>query len=93
MSPSDGGHSYRNVAAIARDICDGCGECAKSCTEGALAVVNGKAQLVDEACCDGLGMCLGACPVNAVTMRRMWAKDYDKEAVVRRRRGVGIYEG
>jgi len=88
MSPERGNYSFRNVAEVRRAICEGCGACVEACSEGALEIVADKAHLADEACCDGLGMCLGACPVNAITMRRRWAAKYDKDAVVRRRRGV-----
>lgn len=56
----------RNVIEINREKCIGCGACAESCHQGAIAMVDGKAKLVREDHCDGLGMCLPACPVDAI---------------------------
>lgn len=46
--------------------CDGCGLCVEACHEGALAIVDGKAELVRKDYCDGLGDCLPACPQGAI---------------------------
>lgn len=54
------------VISINEDLCNGCGLCITSCTEGALALVNGKAKLVNEHFCDGLGHCIGVCPTGAL---------------------------
>jgi thioredoxin reductase/Pyruvate/2-oxoacid:ferredoxin oxidoreductase delta subunit len=48
--------------------CMGSGACAKACPELALAVVNGKAVLVNPAHCIGHGACLAACPVEAIKL-------------------------
>lgn len=47
---------------IDKTKCDGCGLCVEACHEGALAIVDGKAELVRKDFCDGLGDCLPACP-------------------------------
>lgn len=52
---------------IDRGRCDGCGLCVKACHEGAMALVDGKAELVKPNLCDGLGDCLPACPKNAIS--------------------------
>lgn len=52
---------------IDKEKCNGCGLCVKACHEGAMALVNGKAELVKPNLCDGLGDCLPACPQNAIT--------------------------
>ncbi len=52
----------RKVVRIDEGKCDGCGECVPSCAEGAIAVINGKAQLVSDIYCDGLGGLSGALP-------------------------------
>ena len=52
---------------IDREKCNGCGLCVKACHEGAMAIVNGKAELVRPNLCDGLGDCLPACPQDAIT--------------------------
>lgn len=41
----------------------------EACHEGALAIVDGKAELVRKDFCDGLGDCLPACPRNAISFR------------------------
>ncbi len=47
--------------------CIGCGACADACPEGAvLAVVAGKAALVQPERCIGHGLCADACPVGAI---------------------------
>lgn len=53
--------------AIDKSKCDGCGLCVNACHEGALALVDGKAELVREDFCDGLGDCLPACPRDAIS--------------------------
>lgn len=58
----------RNVIEIDREKCTGCGACADACHQGAIAMVDGKAQLVREDHCDGLGMCLPQCPEDAIKM-------------------------
>jgi putative YpdA family bacillithiol system oxidoreductase len=47
--------------------CIGCGACVSACPEGdVLAVVGGKAALVNGARCIGHGLCADACPVGAI---------------------------
>jgi len=57
----------RQIIRIDREKCDGCGQCADACHEGAIAMVNGKAKLIREDYCDGLGDCLPECPHGAIT--------------------------
>ena len=52
----------RKIIEIDREKCNGCGACATACHEGAIAMVDGKAQLMREDYCDGLGDCLPAPP-------------------------------
>ncbi len=52
----------RKIIEIDPDLCDGCGQCVPSCAEGAIRLIDGKAQLMAEKYCDGLGACLGECP-------------------------------
>ena len=53
---------------IDKEKCDGCGLCVNACNEGAIGLVDGKAELVNANLCDGIGDCLPACPQGAITM-------------------------
>lgn len=71
----------RKIIHIDRDKCNGCGACAKACHEGAIAMVNGKAELIKDDYCDGLGDCLPSCPTNAISFEKREAAAYDQAAV------------
>lgn len=71
----------RQIIHIDQDLCNGCGACASACHEGAIGMVNGKAQLLRDDYCDGLGDCLPACPAGAITFEQREAADYDAAAV------------
>ena len=45
----------RKIIRIDKEKCNGCGACADACHEGAIDIINGKAELVREHFCDGLG--------------------------------------
>ena len=45
----------RKIIEIDREKCNGCGLCASACHEGAIGMVDGKAQLLRDDYCDGLG--------------------------------------
>lgn len=47
----------RKIIEIDREKCNGCGLCASACHEGAIGMVDGKAQLLRDDYCDGLGNC------------------------------------
>lgn len=71
----------RKIIKIDQDRCNGCGLCVNACHEGALQLIDGKAQLVSESYCDGLGDCLPECPTNAIALEERETVEYDEEAV------------
>lgn len=71
----------RRMININKEKCNGCGLCAAACHEGAIGMVDGKAQLLREDYCDGLGDCLPACPMGAITFEEREAPAYNYAAV------------
>lgn len=56
------------IIKIDQDKCVGCGLCVSACHQGAIGLVDGKAQLLRDDYCDGLGNCLPVCPTDAITL-------------------------
>jgi len=71
----------RKIIRIDKEKCNGCGACADACHEGAIDIINGKAELVREHFCDGLGDCLPECPTGAISFEEREAPEYDEKAV------------
>lgn len=68
----------RDIIAIDRDLCNGCGLCVTGCHEGALQIIDDKAVLISELMCDGLGACIGECPEGAISIEHREAEAYDE---------------
>ena len=71
----------RKIIRIDKEKCNGCGACAVACHEGAIDIINGKAELVREHFCDGFGDCLPECPTGAISFEEREAPAYNEEAV------------
>jgi NAD-dependent dihydropyrimidine dehydrogenase PreA subunit len=71
----------RKIIEIDEEKCDGCGQCALSCAEGSLEIINGKAKVISENLCDGLGACIGECPRGALRIVERVADEFDETAV------------
>jgi ferredoxin len=70
----------RKIIRIDQEKCDGCGMCVPSCAEGAIQIVDGKAQLLAERFCDGLGACMGECPQGALIIEEREAEAFEGPA-------------
>ena len=71
----------RTIIRIDKERCNGCGLCAAACHEGAIGMVDGKAELLRDDYCDGLGNCLPVCPTGAIAFEEREAAAFDEKAV------------
>ncbi|MCG8500671.1 MAG: 4Fe-4S dicluster domain-containing protein [Firmicutes bacterium] len=71
----------RKIVQIHKELCNGCGLCVSACHEGAIQMIDGKAELISDKYCDGLGDCLPACPTGAIEIIEREAEEYSQEAV------------
>jgi Pyruvate/2-oxoacid:ferredoxin oxidoreductase delta subunit len=69
----------KKVIQIDKKKCVGCGQCAGACAQGAIQMVEGKAELVHENYCDGMGICIGQCPVDAISFIDKEIEAYDNQ--------------
>lgn len=60
----DVGIQAQRIAAVNKELCEGCGECVKSCPDKAIAV--DKTADIDKSKCLNCGLCIKSCPVNAI---------------------------
>lgn len=72
----------RKIIKIDKEKCNGCGACAAACHEGAIEMIDGKAELTREDYCDGLGDCLPTCPADAISFEEREAPAYNEAAVL-----------
>jgi len=69
----------RQIIKIDKEKCNGCELCVTACHEGAIGMVDGKAELLRDDYCDGLGNCLPVCPTGAISFELREALEFNEE--------------
>lgn len=69
--------SIRDILNIDENKCTACGKCVLRCVEGAIKIIDSKAQLTDKYC-DGCGACVDHCPEGALEVIRREADEFDE---------------
>lgn len=72
----------RQIIKIDEEKCNGCGQCVTGCPEGALAMIDGKAKVINDQFCDGMGACIGHCPQGAITVEEKDTASYSERDVM-----------
>ena len=49
------------------------------CAEGAIKIINGKANVLSEELCDGMGFCIGICPEGAISVEERYTIKFNRE--------------
>ena len=72
----------RMIVVIYEEKCTGCGKCVSPCAEGAIRIIDGKAQVISGELCDRMGFCIVTCPEGAISIegRRTVAFNAEKAA-------------
>ncbi len=60
------GEQAKERPQIDAELCDGCGDCLLVCPQHGIAMVNDKAQLMDDDECVACGDCEIVCPMGAI---------------------------
>jgi ferredoxin len=76
----------RKIVNIDKEKCNGCGLCIDACHEGAIELIDGKAELISDEYCDGLGDCLPECPTGAIEIIERESKAYNEDLVMKKKR-------
>jgi heterodisulfide reductase subunit A-like polyferredoxin len=67
----------RRLLVVDQDLCLGCGQCVRSCPQGALVVRGSAVELRSLTRCRGLGSCLGHCSADALSVVVCHAEPFD----------------
>jgi len=78
MNPEEQGIEVVYTPTVNIYLCNGCGDCARSCPvdkmppnpeKTILKVINGIVNVLRPELCDGCGLCVESCPKSAISIR------------------------